>query len=278
MTDLVIRGGSAVLPDGLRRADISIEDGRITGIETDAGAGRERDRRTRARRASRRHRRALHFNEPGRTEWEGAATGSRALAAGGGTTFFDMPLNSTPCCVNAREDRPEARGARGGVHHRLRPLGWPRTRLGAGDGRNGRPRRRRLQGLHVRLRSAGVSTCGRCDALRRLARGRKARSSGRRPRGERRADARRCRSACPEPRRGACPERGEASRGVRDFLESRPVVAWNSRRFSVRCSLRARRTRRCTSFTSARGAASRAGRGGAREGRRCLRARHARTT
>ena len=44
----------------------------------------------------------LHFNEPGRTEWEGAATGSRAFAAGGGTLFFDMPLNSTPCTVNAR--------------------------------------------------------------------------------------------------------------------------------------------------------------------------------
>src|SRR4029077_3783598 len=51
----------------------------------------------------------LHFNEPGRTGWEGAATGSRALAAGGGTLFFDMPLNSTPCCVNAREiDRKRA--------------------------------------------------------------------------------------------------------------------------------------------------------------------------
>ena len=51
----------------------------------------------------------LHFNEPGRTEWEGAATGSRALAAGGGTLFFDMPLNSTPCTVNAREfDRKHA--------------------------------------------------------------------------------------------------------------------------------------------------------------------------
>ena len=45
----------------------------------------------------------LHFNEPGRTEWEGAATGSRALAAGGGAVFFDMPLNSTPCTVNGRE-------------------------------------------------------------------------------------------------------------------------------------------------------------------------------
>src|SRR5262249_5513615 len=44
----------------------------------------------------------LHFNEPGRTEWEGAATGSRALAAGGGGLFFDMPLNSTPRTVKAR--------------------------------------------------------------------------------------------------------------------------------------------------------------------------------
>jgi allantoinase len=38
----------------------------------------------------------VHFNEPGRTFWEGFATGSRALAAGGGTSFMDMPLNSTP--------------------------------------------------------------------------------------------------------------------------------------------------------------------------------------
>ena len=51
----------------------------------------------------------LHFNEPGRTEWEGAGTGSCALAAGGGTLFFDMPLNSTPCTVNADEvDRKRA--------------------------------------------------------------------------------------------------------------------------------------------------------------------------
>ncbi len=38
----------------------------------------------------------VHFNEPGRADWEGLTTGSRALAAGGGTTFFDMPLNSSP--------------------------------------------------------------------------------------------------------------------------------------------------------------------------------------
>lgn len=38
----------------------------------------------------------VHFNDPGREDWEGMATGSRALAAGGGTTFIDMPLNSHP--------------------------------------------------------------------------------------------------------------------------------------------------------------------------------------
>lgn len=55
----------------------------------------------------------LHFNEPGRTEWEGAFTGSRALAAGGGTAFFDMPLNSTPCVTNARafDDKRQALSA-----------------------------------------------------------------------------------------------------------------------------------------------------------------------
>jgi allantoinase len=38
----------------------------------------------------------VHFNDPGREDWEGMKTGSRALAAGGGTTFIDMPLNSHP--------------------------------------------------------------------------------------------------------------------------------------------------------------------------------------
>jgi len=38
----------------------------------------------------------VHFNEPGRTDWEGFATGSRAAAAGGTTTVFDMPLNAYP--------------------------------------------------------------------------------------------------------------------------------------------------------------------------------------
>src|SRR5437870_3267786 len=102
MSDTVIRGGILVT-EGLPQSDISIENGRITAIGPDLpGATEEIDARGL-------HIFPgiidvhLHFNEPGRTEWEGAATGSRAFAAGGGTLYFDMPLNSTPCTINARE-------------------------------------------------------------------------------------------------------------------------------------------------------------------------------
>ncbi len=44
----------------------------------------------------------VHFNEPGRIEWETIAHGSSALAAGGYTTFIDMPLNNLPVTTDAR--------------------------------------------------------------------------------------------------------------------------------------------------------------------------------
>lgn len=45
----------------------------------------------------------VHFNEPGRTHWEGFATGSAALAAGGGTLFAEMPLNAHPPLLRAAD-------------------------------------------------------------------------------------------------------------------------------------------------------------------------------
>jgi allantoinase len=92
--DLVIRGDAA---------DIAIEGEYIAAVAPDlAGGEREIDARGLAVLPGLIdvH---LHFNEPGRADWEGAATGSRALAAGGGTLFFDMPLNSSPCTVGPQE-------------------------------------------------------------------------------------------------------------------------------------------------------------------------------
>jgi len=52
----------------------------------------------------------VHINEPGRTEWEGFETGTRAAAAGGVTTILDMPLNSIPATttVDALEVKRKA--------------------------------------------------------------------------------------------------------------------------------------------------------------------------
>ncbi len=44
----------------------------------------------------------VHFNEPGRTDWEGFETGSRAAAAGGSTTVFEMPLNAHPPTIDGQ--------------------------------------------------------------------------------------------------------------------------------------------------------------------------------
>ncbi|HEV2359561.1 MAG TPA: allantoinase AllB [bacterium] len=44
----------------------------------------------------------VHFNEPGRTHWEGFETGSAAAAAGGITTVIEMPLNANPPTTDAR--------------------------------------------------------------------------------------------------------------------------------------------------------------------------------
>ena len=94
---LLVRGGRLVTFEGVEQADLLVEDGRIVQVAPEIvdAAGETLD-------ASGLHvfpgliDAHVHFNEPGRTHWEGLETGSAALAAGGGTVFIDMPLNSTP--------------------------------------------------------------------------------------------------------------------------------------------------------------------------------------
>ncbi len=55
----------------------------------------------------------VHINEPGRTEWEGFASATRAAAAGGVTTLVDMPLNSTPVTTTVAALDEKRRAAHG---------------------------------------------------------------------------------------------------------------------------------------------------------------------
>ncbi|MEH7525098.1 allantoinase [Bacillus sp. JJ1503] len=101
--DLIIKNGTIVTAESVVQGDVAIKDGKIQevsiGKSIEAAAEKEIN-------AEGLHilpgliDTHVHFNEPGRTEWEGLETGSRSLAAGGATSFFDMPLNSTPPTIN----------------------------------------------------------------------------------------------------------------------------------------------------------------------------------
>ncbi|MCW3015666.1 MAG: allantoinase: allantoinase [Solirubrobacterales bacterium] len=112
--DLLIRGGLVVAPGGVRAADVAIVDGAIAGVgpQLFGSAGEELD-------ATGLHvlpggiDMHVHCDEPGRTEWEGFATATAALAVGGLTAFADMPLNSTPATVDVGAfDRKHAAAGR----------------------------------------------------------------------------------------------------------------------------------------------------------------------
>jgi len=108
--ELVVRGGQVVTPDGIEFADIGIAGGKIfrvaPRIDEDADATLDAEGCAVFPGIIDAH---VHFNEPGRAEWEGLASGSAALAAGGGTCFFDMPLNSEPPVLDAAGLREKRR-------------------------------------------------------------------------------------------------------------------------------------------------------------------------
>ncbi|MEO6245423.1 MAG: allantoinase AllB, partial [Opitutaceae bacterium] len=108
--DLVVRGGRVVTPDGIQDVELGIVRGKIVRMAprvTDVTNGElDADGRYVFPGIVDAH---VHFNEPGRADWEGIATGSAALAAGGGTMFFDMPLNSEPPVLDAASLREKRR-------------------------------------------------------------------------------------------------------------------------------------------------------------------------
>jgi allantoinase len=102
MLDTIIRNGTVVASAETRAEDIGILNGKI--VELRPGLT---DSARQTIDAQELHifpgliDSHVHFNEPGRADWEGIETGSKALAAGGGTLFFDMPLNAHPPTLDA---------------------------------------------------------------------------------------------------------------------------------------------------------------------------------
>ncbi len=116
--DLVVRSRHVVTPAGVAAASIHVKGGRIVAIDAfdavppgvrtdDAGdlwilPGLVDTH--------------VHINDPGRSDWEGFETATRAAAAGGVTTLMDMPLNSIPPTTTIAGLEAKARAADGKCH------------------------------------------------------------------------------------------------------------------------------------------------------------------
>ncbi|HTB95358.1 MAG TPA: allantoinase AllB [Candidatus Sulfotelmatobacter sp.] len=101
-TNVIVRGNRVVTPDGERAATIHIKDGLITKVSDFNDVSHAtviyeaRDFAIMPGLVDTH----VHINEPGRTEWEGFSTATRAAAAGGITTLIEMPLNSIPATTS----------------------------------------------------------------------------------------------------------------------------------------------------------------------------------
>jgi allantoinase len=110
---VIVRSARVVLPDGERPAAVHIDGGRIVRVDDDSPAGIDFGNLIIAPGVVDTH---VHVNEPGRTEWEGFDTATRAAAAGGVTTIVDMPLNSIPATTTVAALEAKRAAARGRIH------------------------------------------------------------------------------------------------------------------------------------------------------------------
>src|ERR1700737_2257413 len=116
----VIRSERVVTQDGVKPATVHIRNGTITSVrghdDLPSGANVYDARESVVMPGLvDTH---VHINEPGRTDWEGFETATRAAAAGGVTTLIDMPLNSIPptTTVEAVHEKAEAAAGRCRIH------------------------------------------------------------------------------------------------------------------------------------------------------------------
>ncbi|HXV18079.1 MAG TPA: allantoinase AllB, partial [Gemmatimonadaceae bacterium] len=114
-----------ITPEGVRAASIHIADGKIERVAsyedaTDATAAWDAGDSIVMPGIVDTH---VHVNEPGRTEWEGFDTATRAAAAGGVTTILDMPLNCVPATTSVEALVAKRQAARGKTHVNVEYIG-----------------------------------------------------------------------------------------------------------------------------------------------------------
>lgn len=117
MLDTAIKSKNVVTPQGVREALVLLRDGRISDVVPP-------DTAVACPVLDVQHRALLpglidphvHINEPGRTDWEGFNTATRAALAGGLTTLVDMPLNSAPVTTSVANLRLKLAATAGQLH------------------------------------------------------------------------------------------------------------------------------------------------------------------
>ncbi len=117
--DVVFRAPRLIGPQGESSGAVGIRDGRVVAIESlDAqlDTGRVVDLADDEVLLPGLVDTHVHVNDPGRAEWEGFATATRAAAAGGITTLVDMPLNSLPPTIDVDALEIKRKAARDQVH------------------------------------------------------------------------------------------------------------------------------------------------------------------
>ncbi|QHV94196.1 allantoinase AllB [Spirosoma endbachense] len=118
MIDFAIKGNNILTPEGLQKAVVLLKNGLISDVLTDL--------------PSTIHVEVIdiqdkvlmpgvidphvHINEPGRTDWEGFDTATRAAITGGLTTLVDMPLNSSPVTTSAEAFDQKLAATAGQLH------------------------------------------------------------------------------------------------------------------------------------------------------------------
>src|SRR5689334_5017431 len=107
---MILRGRRVVTGDAIVPATIDIENGVITAVrEFDASDGPVVEEVILPGLVDTH----VHINEPGRTDWEGFVTATRAAAAGGVTSLIEMPLNSIPATTTVAAYRQKLAAAKG---------------------------------------------------------------------------------------------------------------------------------------------------------------------